>query len=61
MSEALQGALTYTVSTIGLWVTIALAGEAVKLFIYIQSIVKRKDDEKLLKELISSLNSKKEE
>jgi len=58
MSEQLTRSLIFLTSVIGLYYMTLLLGESIKVFIYIHSIFKRPEDEKLVKELISALNKK---
>jgi hypothetical protein len=58
MSEQLNTSLVFLTSVIGLYALMLLVNEALKSFVYILSFFKRKEDEKLVKELISALNKK---
>jgi hypothetical protein len=58
MSEQLTRSLVFLTSVIGLYYLVLLLNEVIKVFIYILSIFKRKEDEQLVKELISALGKK---
>jgi hypothetical protein len=55
MSESLSNSLTFLASALGIWVSFALLTEASRLFIYLRSIFKRKEEEKMIYDFIDAL------
>jgi hypothetical protein len=55
MSEQLTRSLVFLASVIGLYYLMLLLNEIIKVFIYLLSIFKRKEDEKLVKDYYQRL------
>jgi hypothetical protein len=58
MSSQLDASLTFLVSLLSMWVAVALLTEGARFFLYIRSIFKRSEDEKMIQEFIEALKPK---